>query len=131
MNCALTEKWNEKVKSDKDIVYVLGDFCFGNPELYLSKLNGRKILVRGSHDKRINGFEAVYDLYEFKEKDIRSTLCHYAMRKWGYSHHRAWHLFGHSHGKLEPLGKSFDIGVDSWNFYPLSLDEVSEKMKTL
>jgi calcineurin-like phosphoesterase family protein len=128
MNVALTDRWNAVIK-DKDIVYVLGDFCFGNPELFLNKLNGRKILIRGSHDKRTNGFEAVYDLYEFREKDIRITLCHYAMRRWAHSHHGAYHLFGHSHGKLEPFGNSFDVGVDCWEFRPISLDEVVEEMK--
>jgi calcineurin-like phosphoesterase family protein len=40
-------------------------------------------------------------------------------------------LFGHSHGKLPPYGKSFDIGVDCHNYKPLSLDEVVEKMRAL
>jgi len=32
---------------------------------------------------------------------------------------------------MPPYGKSFDVGVDVWNFTPVSFYEVQEKMKTL
>jgi calcineurin-like phosphoesterase family protein len=43
-------------------------------------------------------------------------------------HHGAWHLYGHSHGALPPYGKSFDVGVDCWNYKPVSFEQVQEKM---
>jgi calcineurin-like phosphoesterase family protein len=59
------------------------------------------------------------------------TLCHYSMRSWEMSHYASWHLYGHHHGTLEPYGLSFDVGVDCWNYYPISLEQVAEKMATL
>jgi calcineurin-like phosphoesterase family protein len=53
------------------------------------------------------------------------------MRVWERSDHGSWHLFGHTHGKLKGIGKSFDVGVDCTDFEPLSLDKVAEKMTHL
>jgi calcineurin-like phosphoesterase family protein len=62
----------------------------------------------------------------------RIDLCHYAFRTWNYSHKGSWHLYGHSHGTLPEIetSLSFDVGVDSWDFYPVSFDEVAAKMAT-
>ncbi len=53
MNRVLIDNWN-KVVSEKDVVYHLGDFAKG--EVYLkelvSKLNGKIYLLRGNHDKK-------------------------------------------------------------------------------
>lgn len=53
MHRVLSERWNERVAPD-DTVYYLGDFAMGPRELwpeYAENLHGRKILVRGNHDK--------------------------------------------------------------------------------
>lgn len=50
MNEVIIKNWNEVVKKD-DMVYVLGDFSFCSREMvkeFVSKLNGRKILVAGN-----------------------------------------------------------------------------------
>jgi calcineurin-like phosphoesterase family protein len=52
------------------------------------------------------------------------VLFHYAMRVWNRSHRGAWHLFGHSHGQLQPEGRSCDVGVDCWDFKPVSLEKI-------
>ena len=44
-----------RIIKKKDFVYILGAFCLGNKErtkYILSRLNGRKFLVIGNHDKR-------------------------------------------------------------------------------
>jgi calcineurin-like phosphoesterase family protein len=47
----LIHRWNEVVSHD-DTVLHLGDFCMQNPPRdILKKLNGKKILLRGNHDK--------------------------------------------------------------------------------
>jgi len=51
------------------------------------------------------------------------------MRTWFKSHYNSWHLFGHSHGRLEPIGKSLDIGVDANGFRPVSFEQVKKIMK--
>ena len=65
------------------------------------------------------------------------VLCHYAMRVWNRAHHGAWHLYGHSHGKLPeaPTTLSMDVGVDNHDFRPWHFDEINllmtEKAKGL
>lgn len=133
MDEAIIERWNKKIQPG-DRVFLVGDFAFRNGLRYRARLNGRITLIRGNHDKphRLRGvFEDVYDLFTFKEKDFIIVLCHFALRVWDRSHFGAWHLFGHSHGKLPGLGKSFDVGVDAHNFEPRSLDEIVAIMKTL
>lgn len=67
MDRELIRRWNVLV-SEGDTVFVLGDFgAEGREDLVLSRLNGRKLLVKGNHDVLSNshyrqaGFEEVYD----------------------------------------------------------------------
>ena len=133
MDETLVNNWNQLVKKT-DFVYHLGDFSFGDFEEYEKKLNGNIIFIKGSHDKYNTPYMLVTKpsglLDEYgNQKTI--VLCHYAMRSWEISHYASWHLFGHHHGKLEPYGLSFDVGVDCWDYKPVSLKQVEEKMKTL
>lgn len=137
MDAELILRWNEVV-SDRDTVYHLGDFCLGNPTRYLRQLNGDIQFVRGNHDDNLAKlyknlpYLRVIKLPTLKDgHHISLTLCHYAMRSWQQSHYGHWHLFGHHHGNLPAYGKSFDIGVDAWNFYPVSLVEVRDEMNML
>lgn len=134
MNETMIVNWNAKVKRD-DLIYVLGDFIFGDWNKIIRRLNGKIFLILGSHDGNVfDCKDFLYDikrLHEFKQGGFDITLCHYAMRVWPRSHFNSWHLYGHSHGYLESFGKSFDIGVDAQNFFPLSLEEVKKKMDKL
>ncbi len=58
-------------------------------------------------------------------------LFHYALRVWNASHWGSYHLYGHSHGSLpdDPTARSFDIGVDCHEYYPLSYNEVKQIMQ--
>jgi calcineurin-like phosphoesterase family protein len=139
MDEALIANWNNKVSND-DIVYHIGDFCFGKPEYYLSKLNGEKHLLLGDHDKQIQGNlkglaivhrEMILKLsLKIENENVQIILCHWCMRVWPKSHYNTWHLFGHSHGGLKPRGKSWDVGVDNNNFTPLSLNDINTIMQT-
>lgn len=54
MDEALILNWNTVVTHVDDIVWVLGDYALGDRARglgYLSRLNGRKMLVSGNHDK--------------------------------------------------------------------------------
>ena len=68
MNNALVSNWN-KVVAPNDIVFHLGDFCFGDRKTwksFCSKLNGTKYLIQGNHDREneiyYEGFELVCDI---------------------------------------------------------------------
>jgi calcineurin-like phosphoesterase family protein len=39
-------------------------------------------------------------------------------------HRRALNLHGHSHGQLKPQPRQIDVGVDVWNFRPVTLAEL-------
>ena len=138
MNETIISNWN-RVVGKEDLVYHLGDFCFGRSDLefdlYFKRLNGLIIFLKGNHDRLAwrnrHKFYASYDSYhEIKIDDLSITLCHYAMKVWNKSHHGAYHLYGHSHGSLpdDPHSLSMDVGVDCHNFSPVSFEQVQEVM---
>jgi calcineurin-like phosphoesterase family protein len=52
------------------------------------------------------------------------VLCHYPFRTWNGIHRRAINLHGHSHGRLKPLRRQYDVGVDAREFRPILLAEL-------
>ncbi len=137
MDSEMISKWNSVVK-DRDEVYYLGDLTLGNwgtARSYLKQLKGRIKFIEGNHDKRwfssLESNQKLPPIYELNYMNKTIVLSHYSLRSWNKSFHGSYHLFGHSHGELPPYGKSFDIGVDCWNFYPVSIEQVFEKMETL
>jgi len=72
-NSALIHKlWNDTIRKN-DIVYVMGDAAFTNDEcLALSKLRGRKILIKGNHDDYVSSilqtqvFEEIHGIIKYK-----------------------------------------------------------------
>jgi calcineurin-like phosphoesterase family protein len=50
------------------------------------------------------------------------------MRTWNKRHHGAIHLYGHSHGTLPGDAQSCDVGVDCWDFYPVSLAQIKARL---
>jgi len=140
MNNVLIQKWNSRVTKN-DTIYHLGDFSFGKSYYLfkdlLSKLNGKKIFIEGNHDDtdffiraRDEGLiEDFRQAMTIKVEDKIIYLSHFGHRVWDRSHHQSYHLYGHSHGKLEDYGLSTDAGVDSWNYAPVSFYEIREKFR--
>lgn len=141
-------KWNSVVKPG-DTVYHIGDIFWykdvSKAKWVRSRLNGNIRLVRGNHDATADqmkdSFDWIKDYYEVKVSDPEYTtgdgvrqlvLLHYAMRVWRGSHRGAWHLYGHSHHSLPDLkeSRSFDVGVNGWDYKPLSYEEIKNKMKS-
>lgn len=143
MDESLINNLNKLVKSD-DTLWFLGDFCFSNDNQllnYRKRINCNTInIVLGNHDKVKyasfkDNFNIVCNFYELKIKEYNLdtdlvVLCHYALKVWNRSHHGTWHLYGHSHGSLpdDPTSKSFDCGVDCFNYKPINILEVSDIM---
>ncbi len=134
MNETIISNWNKVVKKD-DLVYHLGDFCFGRNDydfdMYFERLNGLIIFLKGNHDRLAwahrHKFYAAHNSYhEIEINGQEITLCHYAMRVWNKSHHGSWHLYGHSHGSLpdDKNSLSFDCGVDCHNFAPINFEQI-------
>lgn len=135
MDNELIRRWNERVQPG-DIVFHLGDFSFARPARYLEQLNGRKHLDLGNHDRKraldLRGwFETISDGFrEIAIGDDFVVLCHYALRVWNRSHHGSLHLYGHSHGNLPGDSQSCDVGVDCWDFRPVTLPEIKARLAT-
>jgi calcineurin-like phosphoesterase family protein len=137
MNSAILERLNSAVKAN-DVLYFLGDFCIGPKARALElrrEIRCKKIFaVPGNHDKDTRKlteeFSWLGDLAEVSINGQRIVLCHYAMRVWNHSSHGAWHLYGHSHGRLPTLNNSLsmDVGVDTHDFGPWHFDEVRDRM---
>lgn len=138
MDETLIARWNERVAKG-DQVFIIGDFAFDDNLPYLGQLNGQKRLILGNHDhsSRIKGaarsgaWQTVDTLLHVKVEATDLVLCHYGLRVWNRSHHGAIHLYGHSHGNLPGDSQSCDVGVDCWDFRPISLDEIKARLATL
>jgi len=131
-------KNHNSVVGKSDTVIHAGDFCRfkkyyekGSNDCvlsYINRLNGNHIFLKGSHDYWIPRNKSI-QIWEKKIEGHYVVACHYNMRTWSRSHYNSWQLYGHSHGRLEPIGKQWDIGVDNNNFYPVSFDQIKEIMK--
>ena len=134
MDEALISNWNEVVRPT-DTVYHLGDFCYKGrrlPGFYSRRLNGNKFLLFGNHDKRHHlegSFGWMRDTHYFFHGDNKFFLSHYAHRSWRASFHGSYHFYGHSHGNLPPYGRSTDVGVDCWDYYPVNIETLVSKLK--
>jgi len=135
MNETLISNWNKCVKPN-DEVYHMGDFSFEkDPAATAARLNGRKHLIKGNHDKwrhieALNPFFVwIKDYFSLKVGRQKFILFHYPIRNWHHSYKGTIHLFGHSHGGTEDLGRSTDVGVDCWDYKPVNIDTVLEYME--
>lgn len=128
MDEAITNNHN-KIVSKCDTTIHLGDFTLEKYEVaqrYIKQLNGSHVFIRGSHDYWMN--KNYHEIWEKTVSGCKIIGCHYAMRTWAASHYNSWHIYGHSHGCLHPEGKSWDVGVDNNEFYPVSFDNLKEIM---
>ena len=129
MDSLLMERWNEAVEP-LDEVWHLGDFARKPGEVaeLLERLHGTKHLVRGNNDPpgtvSAPGWASVQDYAEIELDDRRLVLCHYPFRTWNGQHKGAINLHGHSHGRLKPMTRQIDVGVDVWEWRPVGLDQL-------
>ena len=146
MNQALIENWNARVGSD-DTAYLLGDFCMARKreevQEYRDQLNGKIILVRGNHDHKITRKVFQPDCFDDLPLEIGPYKCILAHRPFyppqievpardqdtNAARQASYGAFdfvisGHIHEKRLWTGKSFNVGVDKHDFFPLSFEEV-------
>jgi calcineurin-like phosphoesterase family protein len=127
---ALVQCWNETVGAE-DEVWHLGDFARGDAtriDRLLTSLNGRKHLIVGNNDGpatlRAEGWASVQHYAEMTIDGKLFVICHYPFRTWNQMGKGSIDLHGHSHGKLKPVPRQFDLGVDAWNYRPVTLEQV-------
>jgi calcineurin-like phosphoesterase family protein len=125
---ALIARWNEAVGAN-DEVWHLGDFALardaGRVATLLSCLNGRKHLVIGNNDGpatlQAGGWASVRHYAEIDVDARPLVLCHYPFRTWNGMAKGRIDLHGHSHGKLKPMSRQYDVGVDAFDYRPVTL----------
>jgi calcineurin-like phosphoesterase family protein len=135
----LIAAWNAAVGAG-DTVWHLGDFALGPPPervaAILDGLNGEKHLLVGNNDGPATlaapGWASVRSYAEISVDERPLVLCHYAFRTWNGIGRGALNLHGHSHGKLAPMPKQYDVGVDAMGFAPVDLPTIlaSRRRKT-
>lgn len=127
MDALLIDRWNATVGPD-DIVWHLGDVARRPADVpaLLARLHGTKHLLRGNNDPdatlAASGWASTGDYAEIDLDGHRLVMCHYPFRNWNGQHKRAINLHGHSHGRLKPMPRQFDVGVDVHGFAPVRLD---------
>ncbi len=137
---ALIAAWNAAV-GPNDTVWHLGDFAYRCSETHAQsvfrRLHGRRrFLVRGNHDRvsvRLP-WDDIVDVAQVSVSDpatgapVGLFLFHYACRVWPRMHRGDLHLYGHSHGTLPGTAMSTDVGVDCFDFRPVTLDEIRVRL---
>lgn len=151
MNEKIISNWNEIV-GETDEVYVVGDVAMGLIEkapALISRLNGKKYLIRGNHDKSLTKkregyehsyadmlFEWVKDYHEmfylFEGKKHFMCMSHFPMSHWNGMNQGSIMIHGHLHGSPSGIsGRIKDVGIDTNNLYPYLMDNVVKKLLTI
>lgn len=137
MNETLIENYNSVVNAN-DVVWCLGDFCFGPKEnlvKIVSRLNGKIKLVKGNHDRHKNkayldaGFKWVYDTPVLIDGYI--ILSHVPL-EFSNENSPFFNIAGHVHDSsvCQTFSGNHCIAcVERHEYKPISLKEIKEKMK--
>lgn len=145
MNETIIERWNEVVEP-LDKVYVLGDVALGKISETLplcQRLNGTKYLVPGNHDRCWSGNKRVREIDVLRYEDAGFVilenevqfkdwkLCHFPTGGDSHTDDRFpefrpvlraddWLIHGHVHNLWKVNGHQINVGVDVWDFTPVS-----------
>ena len=149
MNATLLENINKSVLPNDDL-YILGDLIFGTSaqaQEFLRQVRCKNLFfVFGNHDKEMRKdaikpfFKSMDEYKEIsihnKEDNSHQKIClfHYPVLEWNGAFRSSWMLHGHTHGNLqypEVLAdkKIADVGVDCWNYSPVSFTQLKELFK--
>lgn len=129
MDAHLIARWNDVVRPD-DTVWHLGDVARRGADVpgLLAQLNGTKHLLRGNNDSDATmlaeGWSSTGTYAEMTADGLSLVMCHYPFRSWNGQHRRSINLHGHSHGRLKPMLRQFDVGVDRHDFMPVTLEHL-------
>ncbi|HEX3994141.1 MAG TPA: metallophosphoesterase family protein [Acetobacteraceae bacterium] len=136
MDRQMIVRWNSVVEP-QDEVWHLGDFAVHQTRdrvgSLLNDLHGQKHLIAGNNDDAAvtdcAGWKSVQSYAEVTVDEARLVLCHYPFRTWRDMGRGSINLHGHSHGRLKPQPRQFDVGVDAWDFRPVQLVELVDKAR--
>lgn len=124
----------------KDDLWILGDLAMvRGPEKeriaqLFQRIPGRKHLIAGNHDKpwiRALNWASVETLREIKDEGRRVTLCHYPLMTWPGARHGALQFFGHVHDNWAGCRGCVNVGVDLWDFRPVTFEAASARSQSM
>lgn len=122
----MVERWNSVV-TDRDLVYHLGDVVINRRCLpILSRLKGRKRLVKGNHDLfRLSEFTPYFeDIYGVVV--LNDLVCsHIPLMKSSIRPRYRGNIHGHTHGKILADPDYFSVCVEMTAYTPMPLHEIS------
>lgn len=140
MDAAMIQNW-QKVVSDNDTVYILGDFCWGNATMWaniLDQLPGYKVAIFGNHDQVLRRnkelqkrFVAVESYMEIRDGENNIVLCHYPIPFYKNIHYGWYHFYGHVHTSNDftmtkkffaEISRTYDIKARAYNVGACLLD---------
>ena len=152
MDAALVANYNKYVKEDDTLIFV-GDLSLGKKNRIRPILNSikckNKILVQGNHDTKgalprdcftlivnrmsvmIAGHVVIVSHYPFKWPWWKHTLMMLKGRKPRYRDRRPsdnghFQIHGHTHSSEKQVKRMIHVGVDAWNYKPVSNDEIAQ-----
>lgn len=146
MNEYLIHTWNSVVRPC-DVVFHLGDFCFGKQNLPLAaRLHGKKRLILGNHDTYANSDYLKYfdHLYGAKFWE-QCLLTHVPVHPSNINGYRCKvNLHGHLHSKqvtfayedwggdmiYPPDFRYFNVSIERHNLIPVSADIIRDHIAT-
>ena len=130
MNKTMIDNWN-KIVTDEDYVYFLGDFCLGgreNIKKFGLQLKGHKILITGNHDfskKELYeeaGFETVYKKKAIVYFEKWDKTIHFSHKRVPNKDTVYLNLYGHVHDKPEDDELHKCVCVELHNYTPVLLE---------
>jgi calcineurin-like phosphoesterase family protein len=139
MNKDLIAKHNSKVKVE-DTVIIVGDIAPFQPlsrvKEILGELNGTKILVMGNHDEFT---PREYLEVGFTEVNHGMAIYFAGVGPVGIAHDPSnclldmkmpW-INGHLHNLYKIFGNSVNVGVEVWDYFPVSDEELEPILKNV
>lgn len=143
MNKSMVDNWNSTVSEDDSII-IVGDFARVEKKneiwLWLSKLNGEKMIVYGDH------CPVARSSFEESELPLRAE-CRF--EKAGYEFYCAhkpgwlpedeniWKIHGHVHDRypeefpfIDPKNKTINVSAELLGYSPITIDSVVELLET-
>ncbi len=142
MNQVMIDKWNARV-GKHDTVFHLGDIgFFKSPQQMqdtMSLLNGRKILIKGNHDRYTNsqyrnaGFEEIYNDWMFYpiHEDGQVKEWFELTHKPSVLSPKNIILCGHIHQQFVYQGNNLNMSVEVWGYQPVILEEIQFRISWL
>lgn len=129
MNEAMVDNWNSVVKQG-DKVYHLGDVTMNSKSLdILSRLNGRKVLIRGNHDIQKLKFYTphFYDIRGSHELD-NFILTHIPVALEQSARYPQGNIHGHLHEKNMDNHWYINVSVEQINYTPIAFDDIRQRI---